>query len=84
VTRTVLTTNYGENFLRHEVRIEGDESPEEGQPGYIGLATLLQTLASQPDLLRHVGDCPISVHFRYDNGRWLAEATTIVARPPEG
>lgn len=83
MTRTIATTNYGEGFLLHTVRVEGDECPEDGQAGYIGMATLLQALAGMPDLLRHVGPCPQSVHIRHDNGRWLAEATTIVARPPE-
>jgi len=83
MTRTVLTTNYGEAHFRHTVRIAADSSPEDGQPGFVGLATLVQTLSQQMDLVRHIGACPQSLHFFYDNGSWILESTTIIPRPVE-
>jgi len=83
VNRTVLTTNYGENRLRHVVHIEGWPCPAEGQDSFKGLMVLMQALVDQPDLLRHASDCPESVKYFYDAGFWVVEATTVVDRPKE-
>jgi hypothetical protein len=83
MTRTILTTNFGENKLRHVVRIEGWPSPEEGQDAFKGLMLLMQALVDNPDLMRHASDCPESLRFVYDTHRWVVEATTVVDRPKE-
>jgi hypothetical protein len=80
--RSVKTTNFGEGYLCHTVRIEGDSSDD---ADFRALAILLQTVTtSNPDLLRHASACPESGRFFYENGRWVVETRTIVARPAEG
>lgn len=77
--RAVLTTNFGENLIRHTVRIEDDPSNE---GDFRALATMLQNIAMyQPDLLRHASTCPESLHVFYESGKWVLESVNIVPRP---
>lgn len=79
--RQVVTTNYGEDRIRHEVRIShGVESPEEGQESFAALMRFMQDVCYSPDLVRHVGASPESVRFYHDAGNWVMEAVTIVPR----
>lgn len=84
MNRAVLTTNFGENKLRHTVRVEAFPSSAEGQPGFAGLMDFMLALRDQPDLLRHGGNCPETVKFFHDGERWVVEAVTVVPRPSEG
>jgi len=83
MNRQILKTNYGENYLRYAVHIHSDPSPGEEQAGYAALASFMQSIASQPELLRHIGPCPETVTYSYEGGRWKVEAVTIVPRPSE-
>jgi hypothetical protein len=81
VNRSVLTTNFGENFLRHTVRIESDPC-EEGD--FRALVTLLRMVTGDsPDLLRHAGPCPTEGGFLYESGRWVLKSVTVVPREPD-
>lgn len=81
MNRTILTTNFGENFVRYTVRIEADDSATDGQDGFRSMMTLAQTIAWSPDMLRHGGDCPESVRYFVENGHWVVEAVTVVPVP---
>lgn len=81
VNRTLLSSNFGNNQLRHVVRIESNPC-DEGD--FRALAMLMQDVWTQwPDLTRHACPCPTSGRFFYEDGKWVLESTNLVARPTE-
>jgi len=79
MNRTILTTNFGEDRLRHTVRIESDPCEEND---FRSLMLLLQNVTMyQPDLLRHISPCPELGRWFYDAGKWVIESVNIVPRP---
>lgn len=79
MNRSIVVTNYGEDQLRHTVRIESDPC-EEGD--FRALATFFQTIfLSQPDLIRHCSPCPMLGRYFYDSGRWILESENLSPRP---
>jgi hypothetical protein len=82
MNRNVLTTNYGEDMVRHTVRIEGEEASAAGMEGFRAKMLLIAMVVDQPDLLRHGGDCPESTRIYHDGKHWVIETITIASRKP--
>jgi len=83
MTRIVLTTNHGENNLRHTVRLASENNPGQGQEGYRALMEFMQSICYLPDLIRHDGPCPERLNIIHDGSRWTMESITVVSRPTE-
>lgn len=78
--RQIFTTNFGEFLVRNTVRLEVDEGATEGSEGFRALMGLWQTIMWDPNLLRHGGDCPETVKYFIENGKWICEAVTVIPR----
>ena len=80
MNRQIITTNHGEDYLRHDVILGGTVSAVEGVVGFAELIGLMRQIIEQPDLVRYAIDCPIEVKFYRDGEAWRCVSTCIGPR----
>lgn len=82
-SHTRLGGRAGEERVIETVRIKGDATygPDDGTMGFQALWFFIQSLQTNPTLLRHSAQCPAEVKFFYDGESWVAESKVVTASP---
>jgi hypothetical protein len=85
VRRQVTKVQMGQRKVMETVRVESDPTfgPDDGQQGFQALWYFIQSLQTNPTLLRHSVDCPGSLRFAYNGTSWVVETQTLVDAPPD-
>mgnify|MGYP005817549573 CR=1 FL=1 len=78
--RSLLKVQMGQKKVQEVVRVEGDDmpGPDDGVAGFQALWFFVQSLQTNPTLLRHSVDCPSEVSIKYNGRTWYAESRAVV------
>ena len=78
--RTIMKVAMGQKREMEIVRIESDVSPgpESGNDGFRSFWFFVESLHTNPTLLRHSVECPDGLIITYSGGCWVAETRAVV------
>jgi hypothetical protein len=85
VNRKVTKVQMGGNKIAETVRIESDPTfgPEEGHRGFMALWYFIQSLQTNPTLIRNSVDCPSTLKLSFQGSSWVMETVAIVDAPAD-
>ncbi len=81
--RTLLNIAMGQLKAQEVVRVEGDDTPgpEDGNLGWRAFWNFIQSLQTNPNVIRHSVECPNEFVIRHNGRTWTVESKAIVDSP---
>lgn len=83
--RSTINIPMGSKKVKEVVRVEGDDTPgpDDGVAGFQAFWFFVQSLQTNPTLLRQSVNCPAYFQVFYNGRTWVAESYALVDAPSD-